>query len=43
MLGKAGTVELVGLLGYYATVSMILNTFRMPLPQGIKPAFREPS
>jgi 4-carboxymuconolactone decarboxylase len=43
MLGEAGTVELVGLLGYYATVSMILNTFRMPLPQGIKPAFREPS
>ena len=43
ILGEAGTVELVGLLGYYAMVSMILNTFRMPLPQGIKPAFREPS
>ena len=43
ILGEAGTVELVGLLGYYAMVSMILNTFRMPLPQRIKPAFREPS
>src|ERR1700693_1556986 len=38
ILGDAGTVELVGILGYYALVSMILNTFRMPLPQGMKPA-----
>jgi 4-carboxymuconolactone decarboxylase len=43
ILGDAGTVELVGILGYYALVSMILNTFRMPLPEGIKPGFREPS
>jgi 4-carboxymuconolactone decarboxylase len=43
ILGHAGTVELVGILGYYALVSMILNTFRMPLPEGIKPGFREPS
>ena len=43
ILGDAGTVELVGILGYYALVSMILNTFRMPLPQGMKPAFREPA
>jgi len=43
ILGEAGTVELVGILGYYALVSMILNTFRMPLPEGIKPGFREPS
>jgi 4-carboxymuconolactone decarboxylase len=42
ILGDAGTVELVGILGYYALVSMILNTFRMPLPEGIKPGFREP-
>jgi len=41
MLGDAGTVELVGILGYYALVSMTLNTFRMPLPEGMKPAFRE--
>jgi len=43
ILGDAGTVELVGVLGYYALVSMILNTFRMPLPEGIKPGFREPA
>lgn len=43
LLGEAGTVELVGILGYYALVSMILNTFRMPLPEGIKPGFREPA
>ena len=43
ILGDTGTVELVGILGYYALVSMILNTFRMPLPQGMKPAFREPA
>jgi 4-carboxymuconolactone decarboxylase len=42
ILGDAGTVELVGTLGYYALVSMTLNTFRMPLPDGMKPAFREP-
>ena len=41
-LGPSGTVELVGILGYYALVSMTLNTFRAPLPEGIKPAFKEP-
>jgi len=42
LLGDAGTVELVGILGYYALVSMTLNTFRMPIPEGMKPAFKEP-
>ncbi len=42
LLGEAGTVELVGLLGYYAMVSMTLNTFMAPLPEGIKAAFKEP-
>ena len=42
LLGDAGTVELVGILGYYAMVSMTLNTFKVPLPQGIKPGFPEP-
>jgi 4-carboxymuconolactone decarboxylase len=41
VLGEAGTVELVGILGYYAMVSMTLNTFRAPLPEGIKAPFRE--
>jgi 4-carboxymuconolactone decarboxylase len=42
ILGDAGTVELVGILGYYAMVSMTLNTFRAPLPEGVKPGFPEP-
>ena len=42
ILGDAGTVELVGILGYYALVSMTLNTFRMPLPAGLATPFREP-
>jgi len=41
LLGEAGTVELVGLLGYYAMVSMTLNVFRVPLPAEIKAPFRE--
>src|ERR1700728_2837411 len=42
LLGDAGTVELVGILGYYAMVSMTLNTFKAPLPEGVKPGFAEP-
>ena len=42
ILGDAGTVELVGALGYYALVSMLLNTFKAPLPEGVKPGFPEP-
>jgi 4-carboxymuconolactone decarboxylase len=43
LLGDAGTVELVGILGYYAMVSMTLNTFRVPLPAGTKAPFAEPA
>ena len=43
LLGDAGTVELVGILGYYAMVSMTLNTFRAPLPEGMPAPFREPA
>jgi 4-carboxymuconolactone decarboxylase len=42
ILGDAGTVELVGLLGYYAMVSMTLNVFRMPLLEGMAVPFAEP-
>jgi 4-carboxymuconolactone decarboxylase len=42
ILGDAGIVELVGTLGYYAMVSMLLNTFKAPLPEGVKPGFKEP-
>jgi len=41
LLGDAGIVELVGILGYYAMVSMILNVFRMPVPEGTLAPFRE--
>ena len=41
-LGDRGTVELVGILGYYTAVSMILNVFNVPLPEDAKPYFPEP-
>ena len=34
LLGEAGTVELVILLGYYTLVSMTLNVFEVPVPAG---------
>jgi 4-carboxymuconolactone decarboxylase len=43
VLGDAGVVELVGILGYYAMVSMTLNTFKAPLPEGLPVPFTEPS
>ncbi len=43
LLGDAGTVELVGLLGYYALVAMTLDAFRMPVPDGVTPPFAEPA
>ena len=42
VLGDRGTVELVGILGYYTGVSMILDVFNVPLPEGAKPYFPEP-
>jgi 4-carboxymuconolactone decarboxylase len=33
--GERGVVDLVGLIGYYQTVSMLLNVDRYPLPAGI--------
>jgi 4-carboxymuconolactone decarboxylase len=36
-LGEQGVVDLVGILGYYALVSMTLNVFEMPLPDGVAP------
>lgn len=40
--GDAAMVELVGILGYYALVAMMLNVFRMPPPAGERPPFAEP-
>ena len=36
--GEQGIVETVSLMGYYTMISMVLNTARTPLPQGVKPA-----
>ena len=43
LLGDAGTVELVGLLGYYTMVAMTLDVFRMPVPEGTALPFAEPA
>src|SRR5947209_20061598 len=42
VLGDAATVELVGILGYYVLISMILDVFRMPLPEGEPLPFADP-
>ncbi len=34
LLGEAGMVELVALIGYYCLISMLLNLFEVPLPAG---------
>lgn len=33
-LGELGTVELVGILGYYALISMTIVAFEVPVPEG---------
>ena len=41
VLGQPGTIELVGILGYYVLISMILNVFRMSPPEGEPLPFAE--
>jgi 4-carboxymuconolactone decarboxylase len=41
ILGDAGTVELVGILGYYVMISMTLNVFRMMPPPEVELPFAE--
>jgi 4-carboxymuconolactone decarboxylase len=41
VLGDAATIELVGILGYYVLISMILNVFRMSPPDGEPLPFAE--
>ncbi len=43
LLGDAGMVEFTGILGYYTLIAMTLNAFRIPLPEGEKLPFKEPS
>jgi 4-carboxymuconolactone decarboxylase len=40
-LGDAGTIELIGILGYYALVAMTLDVFRVPLPADAELPFAE--
>jgi 4-carboxymuconolactone decarboxylase len=42
LLGDAAMVELVGILGYYALISMTLNVFRMMPPEDAPLPFAEP-
>jgi 4-carboxymuconolactone decarboxylase len=41
ILGDQATVELVGILGYYALISMILNVFRISPPEDEESPFAE--
>jgi 4-carboxymuconolactone decarboxylase len=41
-VGERGVVELVGVLGYYALVSMTLNVFGVEVPKGTPAPFAEP-
>src|SRR5438128_1697074 len=41
VLGETATVEFVGILGYYALISMILNVFRMSPPESEPLPFAE--
>lgn len=39
LLGETGLVELAALVGYYCTISMILNLFEVALPAGADPVW----
>ena len=36
-LGQQPLVDLIGILGYYTLISMTLNAFNVPTPDGSKP------
>jgi 4-carboxymuconolactone decarboxylase len=40
-LGETGTVELVGIVGYYVLVAMTLNGFEVPVPDGAPPPLED--
>jgi 4-carboxymuconolactone decarboxylase len=40
-LGTVGLVDLVGILGYYGLISMTINAFRVPIPEGHPEPFPE--
>ena len=37
--GETGVIDLVGIIGYYGLVSVTLNAFELPLPEGEKAPF----
>jgi 4-carboxymuconolactone decarboxylase len=36
LLGERGVVDLINVMGWYGTVSMLLNVDRYPLPEGVQ-------
>ena len=38
--GERGVVDLIGVTGYYQLVSMLLNTDKYPLPEGVAPELK---
>ncbi len=38
--GERGIVDLIGVTGYYQLVSMLLNTDKYPLPDGVQPELK---
>lgn len=41
-LGERGIVDLVGTIGYYSLVSLLLNVDEYPLPDGVEPELEPP-
>ena len=39
LFGQEGAVELTGILGYYTLISMTINAFAVPLPEGAEEPF----
>jgi len=40
LLGERGVVELINVMGWYGTVSMLLNVDRYPMPDGSQPELK---
>lgn len=36
-LGEPAIIDLVGILGYYSLISLTINAFRVPIPEGVEP------
>jgi 4-carboxymuconolactone decarboxylase len=40
LVGEKGVVDVIGVMGYYQMVSMLLNVDRYPLPSGVQPELK---